>query len=166
MAERFGLMRMLRGAGLVVAIVPLVWAASTSMPSLVTAHVLGGIGWALLEYSSFQLLLEASPSRVRAEFLALAGTLNGTAQLAGSSLGGFLLASGYLDYRGVFCLSALWRGFPLLLLGAALPRAAFPRGLRHLYTRLVSVRPVAGAAQRPLPTDTEEPSSERPRTAK
>jgi hypothetical protein len=39
-----------------------------------------------------------------------------------------------------------------VVLGAALPRWAIPTRLPRLYTRLLSVRPVAGASQRPLPT--------------
>lgn len=154
-AARFGLKGILGGAGFLVAVVPAIWAATPSLSGLVLAHLLGGVAWALVEYSSFQLLIDASPSRVRAEFLALSGALSGAAQLAGAAAGAYLLSRQLLSYREVFALSAVARAAPLVVLGAALPRWAIPKRLPRLYTRLLSVRPGAGASQRPLPTTDE-----------
>jgi MFS family permease len=157
-AAAFGLKGILASAGFLVAVVPAIWAATPSLAGLVVAHLLGGVAWALVEYSSFQLLIDASPARVRAEFLALSGALSGAAQLAGAAAGAYLLSRQLLTYREVFALSAVARAAPLVVLGAALPRWVVPTRLPRLYTRLLSVRPVAGASQRPLPTtdDAEE----------
>lgn len=151
-AARFGLKGILTSGGFLVAVVPAIWAATPSVAGLVLAHLLGGAAWALVEYSSFQLLIDASPSRVRSEFLALSGALTGAAQLGGAAVGAFLLSRHLLSYREVFALSAIARAAPLVVLGAALPRWAIPKRLPRLHTRLLSVRPGAGASQRPLPT--------------
>jgi MFS family permease len=161
-AARFGLKGILASSGFLVAVVPAIWAMTPSMSGLVFAHLLGGVAWALVEYSSFQLLLDASPARVRAEFLALSGALSGAAQLAGAALGAYLLSQRLLSYREVFALSAIARALPLVLLGAALPRWAIPTRLPRLYTRLLSVRPVAGASQRPIPTDDDDDDDDPP----
>jgi MFS family permease len=150
LAARFGLRNLLWSAGVGVAVVPLVWAASPHFAMLVLANVLGGVAWAGLEYSSFQLLLESAPGRVKTEFFSLSSTLTGLGQVTGALGGGLLLERHALAYPQVFVLSALLRGLSLSVLFLFVRAGDFPGHLRALYTRVVSVRPGAGADQRPI----------------
>ena len=72
-----------------------------------------------------------------------------------AAAGAYLLSRHLLSYREVFALSAIARAAPLVVLGAALPRWAIPKRLPRLYTRLLSVRPGAGASERPLPIEAD-----------
>lgn len=166
LAEAWGLRRMLALSGLGVAMIPLVWSAPPSMSMLIFVHAFAGIAWAGLEYSSFQLLLDAAPDPVKTEFFSLANSLSGFAQLAGAMCGAFLLSGGLLSYRGVFLLSAVARGLPLFLLGIAVPWREIGRRLPVLSTRLDLVRPVGGALQRPVLSESrDEPKGEPEREA-
>lgn len=150
LAERFGLRRLLCWAGAGVAVIPMVWAFSAHFPALILAHIVGGAVWAAVEYASFQLLLDNAPAELTAEFFSVSNALTGLAQVAGALSGGWLLGQPGVSYAEIFMLSGLMRGLPLLLLFSALPRHHFPTWLRVLYTRISTVRPVAGAAQQPI----------------
>lgn len=150
LAERLGLRRVLCWAGVGVAVIPMVWAVSAQLPMLILAHIVGGAAWAAVEYASFQLLLDNAPAELTAEFFSVSNALTGLAQVAGALSGGWLLGHPGVSYSELFMLSGLMRGVPLLLLFSALPREQFPTWLRVLYTRIMTVRPVAGAAQQPI----------------
>lgn len=158
-AKRLSLKAMLGLAGAGVAAVPLAWSLSPQIAWLVGVHVLSGASWAALEYTSFQLLLDGAPARVRSEFLAFANSLSGLMQLSGAWIGGLLLDSHALRYTEIFQLSALLRAIPLLLLVISLPRWVRPtHWARLVFTRLIYVRPSAGAGQRPILTDERDSS--------
>lgn len=159
-ADRVGLPRLLRWGGWGVALIPLVWALSSRFDALLFAHVLGGAAWAVVEYASFQLLLDAAPADHSAEFFSVSNAVTGVAQVTGSLCGGMLLSKLSLEYTSIFLLSGVLRGMPLVLLFAALRGGRFPTQLRALYARIVSVRPVAGAEQRPILTADEPESAE------
>jgi MFS family permease len=150
LAARFGLRNLLWCAGVGVAVVPLVWAASPDLSTLVLANALGGVAWAGLEYSSFQLLLESAPRKVKTEFFSLSSTLTGVGQVTGALGGGLLLERHALAYQQLFVVSALLRALSLSTLFLAIRAGDFPGHLRALYTRVQSVRPGAGADQRPI----------------
>jgi hypothetical protein len=133
-----------------VALIPLVWATSTALPMLVFAHLFGGAAWASLEYSSFQLQLSSSGPDVAAEFFSISNALAGAAAISGALAGGYLLQSGLIGYDGVFLLSGALRAVPLALLALAFRPRDFPTRLGAVYTRVLSVRPAAGATQRPI----------------
>lgn len=165
LADRVGLARLLRWGGTGVALIPLIWAISGRFDALVLAHVVGGAAWAIVEYASFQLLLDAAPGDHTAEFFSLSNAVTGVAQVAGSLSGGLLLGGLALDYSAVFLLSALLRALPLALLFFALRVSGVPRHLRALYGRIGSVRPVAGAEQRPILLSDDAPASPRRHSA-
>jgi MFS family permease len=150
LAERFGLRRVLCWAGAGVAVIPMVWAVSAHLPALILAHIVGGAVWAAVEYASFQLLLDNAPAELTAEFFSVSNALTGLAQVVGALSGGWLLGQPGVTYPEIFMLSGFMRGLPLLLLFSALRREHFPTWLRVLYTRISTVRPVAGAAQQPI----------------
>jgi MFS family permease len=134
-----------------------VWAVSSDFEALVFAHILGGAVWAAVEYASFQLLLDSAPPDLTAEFFSLSSAVTGVGQVAGALFGGLLLGRAGLSYGQVFLMSALFRALPLMLLFFALRPEHFPVHLRVLYTRLLSVRPGAGAAQGPILAAAELP---------
>jgi MFS family permease len=149
-AERIGLRSLLRWAGAGVAAVPIVWAVSSDFEALIFAHILGGAVWAAVEYASFQLLLDSAPADLTAEFFSLSSAVTGVGQVTGALFGGLLLGHAGFSYGHVFLMSAVFRALPLALLFFALRPEHFPVQLRVLYTRLLTVRPGAGAAQGPI----------------
>jgi hypothetical protein len=159
LAERIGLRRLLCWAGVGVALVPVIWAVSSSFPALMFAHVVGGAVWAAVEYASFQLLLDAAPADLTAEFFSISNGLTGLGQVIGALSGGLLLGQPGLGYAQIFLLSALLRGLPLALLFLVLRPERFPAWLRIIYVRITSVRPLAGASRQPLLVATELPRS-------
>jgi MFS family permease len=155
LAARVGLRNLLWTAGVGVAVVPLVWAASPHFSTLVLANVLGGVAWAGLEYSSFQLLLEGAPRHVKTEFFSLSSTLSGLGQVTGALGGGALLERHALGYHEIFVVSAVLRALSLAALFLTIRSVDFPGQLRAVFTRIMSVRPGAGADQRPIVDDPE-----------
>jgi MFS family permease len=149
-SEALGLPRLLLLSGLGVALVPLLWTVARSFELLILVHVVSGAAWAGLEFASFQILMNEIRADLRSEFLALSNAFSGTLQVVGSIGGGLLLRGNTLGYSDVFLLSALLRALPLLLLLVLLPRLRLPKRLRGMPMRLFSVRPSAGAAQRPI----------------
>lgn len=155
LAERVGLERLLRWAGLGVAVTPVVWACSTHLGVLLFAHVLGGMVWAAVEYSSYQLLLDSAPTDLTAEFFSLANCMTGVAQVAGASFGGLLLSGHGMSYAALFVLSGLLRLMPLGLFAAAQRGQHFPLSLRELYERFLPPR--GAGAPRAILVGTELP---------
>lgn len=160
-AAAFGVARLLWISGVGVAVVPLVWAEASGLPLLALANALGGVAWAGLEYSSFQLLLEGADDDLKTEFFSLSNTLTGVAQVSGAVLGGLLLGADALGYHEVFVLSAGLRALALATLFFAIDPRDFPRRLRRLYPRLLTVRPGAGADQRAIVDAAEQADSSR-----
>jgi MFS family permease len=146
-AERFGQRAVLRCGGVGVALIPLVWAASPDLGTLILAHVLGGAVWAAVESASYQLMLDSAPRELTAEFFSLASALSGIAQVAGALTGGLLLAAPHIDYRALFVISALTRTLPLPLLFLTLRRDQPPALLRWLYGRVRALEALAGPAE-------------------
>jgi MFS family permease len=146
-AERAGQRAVLRWGGVGVALIPLAWATSSDLGTLILAHVLGGAVWAAVESASYQLLLESAPRELTAEFFSLSSTLTGVAQIAGALTGGLLLATPQIDYRTLFVISALTRMLPLPLLFLALRRDQPPALLRWLYGRVRALGALAGPAE-------------------
>jgi MFS family permease len=140
LAERVGLERLLRAAGLGVALTPLLWACSVNFAVLLFAHLLGGVVWAAVEYASYQLLLDSSPPDLTAEFFSIANCLTGVAQVSGAFLGGLILSRHLASYAALFVLSAACRALPLVLFAAAQRGQHFPLPLRELYARFTARR--------------------------
>ncbi len=161
LAARFRLDRLLFVSGIAVATVPALWTMGRGVPQLLLAHVVGGIAWAGLEYASFQVLLDSSRVEHRLEFMALANSVTGVAQVAGALVGAKLLELYSLSYTDVFWLSAAFRALPILLL-VGHERQLRPARLRLLALRLVGVRPSGGAQQRPMLVESFPGDKDRP----
>lgn len=155
LAERVGLERLLRWAGVGVALTPILWACSHDFGLLLAAHILGGVAWAAVEYSSYQLLLDSAPRDLTAEFFSIANCMTGLAQVTGAVLGGLILSHQLLGYPALFVLSALLRLMPLARFAAGERGQHFPPPLRELYARFSAVS--GSARTRPLLVGTELP---------
>lgn len=134
-------------AGVGIAGVPLVWLSADQIPALVLAQVVGGVCWAGYELTSLELLMGDAPADAAVEFFALASSLAGLTQVAGSLLGGWALAAGAV-YGDVFLYSAVGRGAALLFL---IRLVAVREGLRRvpLAFRFIGSRPTTGALAHP-----------------
>jgi MFS family permease len=139
-AQRVGLERLLGWAGAGVALTPLLWACSHDFTVLLFAHIVGGVVWAAVEYSSYQLLLDSAPADLTAEFFSIANCMTGLAQVSGAFLGGLILSQQGLSYTALFLLSALLRMMPLALFAAGQRGQHFPLPLRELYARMSALR--------------------------
>lgn len=153
LALRFGLRAILLFSGIGIAALPALWAIVSDVHALMLVEIFGGAVWAGLEYTSFQLILRSAKDAFRVELLAISGSITGAAQLAGSYLGAVLIEEPNLGYHGVFWTSAIVRGLSLGVFVWVLPRLRLRGALVLLFTRLLSVRPNAGAMQRPLVED-------------
>ena len=107
---------------------------------MIFAHLLGGVVWAAVEYSSYQLLLDQAPADLTAEFFSISNCMTGLAQVTGALCGGFLLSRGVASYHELFSLSALGRALPLAVLVGARRGQHFPLPLRELYARFAAPR--------------------------
>lgn len=161
-AARVGLERMLTWAGAGVALTPFVWACSSELGILIFAHVLGGMVWAAVEYTSYQLLLDHAPADLTAEFFSLSNCMTGLAQVTGALCGGLLLSRGVASYHELFSVSALARALPLALLLGARRGQHFPLPLRELYARFAALR--AQSAPQAILVGTELPRTMGNRT--
>lgn len=146
LASRFGLRALIIVGGLGVALVSLLWAVSANFWVLVVAQLLSGLCWTAVEFAYRQLAMAGAGAPWRLEFLSVAGSLVGCAQVLGSVAGGFLLTGLGLTYPALFAVSAVMRAGPLLSLLPALPKQA-PR-LNRVWARVISVKPSGGFATR------------------
>ncbi|HEX2735933.1 MAG TPA: MFS transporter [Polyangiaceae bacterium] len=149
LSQRFGLRSTLFLGGIGVAIVPYLWSLHPDYTHLLVIHMLSGFAWAIVEYASFQLLLDSATDEFRIEFLSLAGMLGGAFQVAGSVVGGLLLDHAVLDYEQLFFASSIARTLPLALL-LSLPARYLPRQIPKTLFRFLGVLPVVGPLLRPI----------------
>jgi len=147
LSSRVGPRRLLALSGLGIALVPLVWFATTDLRVIAASQVLGGMAWAGFELTALQLLMSDAPEDAPVEFYALANALSGLTQVAGALCGGWLMRSGALDYEEVFLASAAGRATALLAL-LVVPKIR--RRPRVVVGRLTSVRPSTGAVGAPV----------------
>jgi MFS family permease len=114
-AERWGLGVVLVVSAAGMAIVPLLWAREPGYAGLVFVQMASGFAWGGYEFATLQILMHQSPKELGVEYFSIASTMSGVAQVLGSLTGSFLLSTAFLDYQGVFIVSAVGRGLALLL---------------------------------------------------
>jgi hypothetical protein len=149
-----GSRRALALSGALIASVPLFWAVFHDFETLIIAQLVGGIAWAGYELTSLELLMGDAPKEGPVEFHAMASSMAGVTQVAGSLLGGVALARLGLGYTEIFLLSALGRALALAILLPTLPKT-----LRRVPVEsgAVSVRPSTGAVRAPVIGDEDPP---------
>ncbi len=119
LARRFGAWRLLWIGGVIVIPLPLFWMISQATPALVAIQIAAGAAWATYELAAFLLFFEAIDERQRIGTLTLYNLGYATATVAGSLLGGAILAlfdTNYAGYLFVFAASSLARIFTLPVL--------------------------------------------------
>ena len=158
LVDRYGARSVFLLAVVLVAIVPLPWLWTHGVVMVVVAQALSGLSWGGHELSQFSLLLESSPTRSRLHVFATMSVLNGTAQLIGSLLGGWLLIAVDRHFAVLFVVSAASR----LAVGLSAPRMIPSRigtpgiGRRRMFLRLLGFRASGGIESRPIAVDEEE----------
>ncbi len=149
-ATALGMRSLLATATALVALVAWLWSRGTSFEDLVIAQVTSGVAWGAFEYASYQLLLSGSRPALQVEFLSLANSMIGAAQLSGALVGASLLSMAGLAHQQVFLVSAIGRALPVGLVFLWIPLSA--PIVRRLFWRVVSVRPAGGTLRRPILT--------------
>jgi len=149
-AQRFGSQRLLWVGGL--GVIPLagLWLVSDSFGYLFVIQCLAGCMWAAYELATFLLVFEAIREEERTSLLTLYNFANALVTVAGSLIGGALLATlgrGHDAYTTVFAVSSVARAATLLLLVrvAPIPLRALPLAIRTL-----ALRPSAGSLDAPI----------------
>jgi MFS family permease len=119
LAQRFGAWRLLWVGGVIVIPLPLFWMISQATPLLVAIQIMAGAAWATYELATFLLFFEAIDPRRRIGTLTLYNLGNAAATVAGSLVGGTILAifdASYAGYLLVFAASCVARILTLPLL--------------------------------------------------
>jgi len=150
LARRFGARHLLWVGGL--GIVPLasLWIVSEWYPYLLGVQCVAGTAWGAYELATFLLVFETIREEERTSVLTTFNLANALAMVAGSLLGGWLLAhlgEHRSAYWGIFGLSSLARAATVIFL-VRVPTptlSAVP-----VATRTVAVRPSAGSIDRPI----------------
>ena len=140
LAHRWGARRLLVLGG--IGIVPLaaMWCVSDNFYYLLAVQVLAGTTWAAYELAMFLLFFETMPARERTSLLTTFNFGNAIATVAGSLLGGAILATfgrSQPVYLSLFALSTTGRGLCLIAL-ARLP--AFDRVSESVSMRTMGMR--------------------------
>jgi MFS family permease len=167
-AHRFGTRRILWLGSLGIVPLPALWLVSHSLPWLLFLQLLGGVSWAAYELATLLSFFEHIPPHSRTSVLSVYNLAQAMAIVTGGAVGGLLLGLGGHagpSYLPLLIVSALARLASLAMLRGVpdvVPPMAQPPALRTL-----SVRPSAGALQRPvLPALPDEaPSTDRPAPA-
>ncbi len=107
LVDRIGARRMQMVTGLLIPIVPFLWAFVRAPWQAAPINILSGVLWAGYSLASFNLLLEITPHEQRARYTALYQAVVSIALAVGAALGGVIAT--LWGYRMVFLLSALGR---------------------------------------------------------
>jgi MFS family permease len=153
-ARRHGVWRLLWLGALGIVPTASLWIVSDELPWLFATQLYTGMAWGALELAQMLLLFEAIPRRERTAVLALFNVAHAGSQASGALLGGWILATRGAQVETYFLLFGLSSALRLLCLGILLaarrrevPVPAAPEGLG---SRVVAVRPAAGALERPI----------------
>ena len=133
-AERFGTRKLLLVGGLGIVPVSGLWLVSHSFAFLIGVQVLAGVTWAAYELAVFLLLFETIRPEERTSILTSYNLANSVATVAGSLLGGALLAfcgKHQETYLLLFALSSAARALTVLGL-LRVPEFSTPPHVRRL----------------------------------
>ena len=106
-ADRRGSLSVVRLCGLLIPLLPALWAISTSLWQIYIFTALGGFVWAGYNLANFNLLLELAPAEHRSRAVALYQVVVFASAVAGPALGGWLVD--LFSYRLVFAVTSVGR---------------------------------------------------------
>jgi MFS family permease len=155
LAHRCGARRLLWLGGLGIVPLPALWLVSNSFPFLMVVQAAGGVAWAGYELAMFLLFFEAIDESERTSVLTTHNLAHAAATVAGSLLGGALLAVGDkapIAYLAVFAVSCLARVGTIALLARV--STGETRRLwanwSNLAVRTLAIRPNGVSIDRPI----------------
>ncbi len=100
-AQRFGSRKLMIAGGLTMIPLPLFWVVSTSVPYLLCVQVVAGVSWAAFELAIILMSFDCIPASHRTSMLTVYNLGYAVASVAGSAVGGLLLALRRLDIQRV-----------------------------------------------------------------
>ncbi len=142
-----------------IALVPILWVFSSSLPYLILVQIFSGLCWSGFQLSSGNFLLDAVTAPKRGRCTAYLWVLTATAILLGSYAGGFLLdlkggtflsAGGYSKYLVLFILSGFLRGLITIFLLKRFKevREVLEPATPNIYLRIPQVHPFVSGSVR------------------
>ncbi len=150
LAQRLGLLALLRLAWLGILGLPALWLVSQNYAYLLLLQVVSGLFWAVQEYAVFLLLFETIPAARRVALLTAYNLGNALAMIGGSLLGAALFAAAGGEAAGyvlIFVASSLARVLCLALLLRVRGTSRLPR---PAVFRLEAIRAEMGGVLRPV----------------
>jgi MFS family permease len=150
LAKRWGVIPVLTLGAVGIAPLPALWLVSDSFVYLICVQIIAGSVWAAYELSMILSQLELIGEEERPSVLAYFNLGNAVAQVAGTLLGGALLARLDASREAYVLLFAVSSAARALALGALrrLRGADVPVG--DVVLRVLAVRPALGALSRPI----------------
>jgi len=131
LVDRFGAYRIMIVTGLGAAAVPFLWWLAPRWQFIFAVNAFSGFVWAGYNIGSFNLLLEATPARNRATFVALYNGIIGISGVAAPFFGGLL--ADIIGLRPVMVISTVLRAIGWLVLRYAVhPKNDRPMRARDL----------------------------------
>jgi len=157
LSDRKGPLWAMRLTGLMIPILPWIWAIARTVWHVIPIYLFGGVIWAGYELSSFNLLLSLTPEAHRPRFVAFYQTLTFLSGFAGPLLGGLLVE--WMGFRPIFILSGAGRLLStFLLIRFVRPPAREERRRPMLPAVGVPVRPPARPGPGPAPVGQSHPT--------
>lgn len=150
LAQRLGLLALLRLAWLGILGLPALWLVSQDYVYLLLLQVVSGLFWAAQEYAVFLLLFETIPAARRVALLTAYNLGNALAMIGGSLLGATLFAAAGGEAAGyvlIFVASSLARVLCLALLLRVRGTSRLPR---PAVFRLEAIRAEMGGVLKPV----------------
>src|SRR5690606_7175344 len=117
LSSSYGNRRALQVAAAMLVLLPVLWLVSDAFLYLLALQAFAGFAWAGFELAMFLTFFDCTTERNRATVLTAYNLLNGVAIVAGSLIGGSLIAlSPEQKFAIVFALSTLLRGLAFVAL--------------------------------------------------
>ncbi len=155
LGDRHGNRKILTVASLLIALTPFTWMVSRSFWWICAIQALAGLAWAGFDIAALNFAYDTMARERVTRYTSYLAFLRGTAILAGSVAGGWLMSHLRLEgspYLAIFAVSALARlvlACPWLLVLKE-ERPVEPITYRRLMLRLVSIGPRRGTQMFPL----------------
>ncbi len=142
MSEHYGTRKPLILAVSLGTILPILWLFSDNYAYLLFVNLLTGFVWGGFELSAFNIMMTSYKGKMEISSWAWYNTLNGSAQVAASTLSGHFQTSGFLSIHQVFIISGLLRIVPIVIFAQSIKEiSGFPKiHYYQLFFRILSER--------------------------